>query len=251
MQNNLTEKRNILGWSLGLSALILPMAVATVVQAADGAKNLFYRQIEEPTAPLNTGLQYWIELKRGGKILNVSNKFAFKSGDKIRIHVKSNIDGYAYVLLLEGSRGEQSVLFPDPQFHDNNMVRANRDIPIPAEGYMAFDQNPGTEKLVLLLSRTQLDAVKYVADKARTRVQIAAVPNGSKDLIPGSVVLAYADQDSEKPGAPESPSKPTPPSNDNKPDSSIVANNESAVTTLIQKNPQEVLAVDVALMHQP
>lgn len=262
MQNSLTIKRTYLGRSLcACLALFVPLAfelTSQIAYAADGAKNLFYRQIEQPTSSINTGLQYWIELKRGGKVLNVSNKFAFKSGDKIRIHVKSNIDGYAYVMLLEGSRGEQSVLFPDPQFHDNNKVRANHDIPIPAEGFLAFDQNPGTEKLVLLLSRTQIDAVKYVADKARARVQIAAVPNGSKDLIPGSVVLAYADQDNTKANSvtPSSQGSQSSPDPNDKPDTNTVAaNNEnadnSAVTTLIQKNPEEVLAVDVALMHQP
>lgn len=239
------------------SLLALFASSLLAAEAVDGAKNLFYRQIEQPSASINTGMQYWIELKRNGKVSNVSNKFQFKSGDKIRIHVKSNIDGFAYVLLVEGSRGEQSILFPDAQFHDNNRVRAAIDIPIPGDGYLTFDQNPGTEKLVLLLSRKQMDATQYIANKANKRVQIAAVRSGAKDLIPGSVVLAYAEQDSEqKPvndgavpdksknkGAPEAPA--TDKSN------LLVANAESAITTLIQKNPEEVLAVDVSLMHQP
>lgn len=256
MQINMTKKKSNLGRKLSVFALLLISGIGLAqsrAQAIDGAKNLFYRQIEQPSAPINTGLQYWIELKRAGKVLNVSNKFAFKSGDKIRIHVKSNIDGYAYVLLVEGSRGEQSILFPDPQFHDNNRISSNRDIPIPGEGYLAFDQNPGTEKLVLLLSRTQMDAAKYIADKAKTRVQIAAVPNGSKDLIPGSVVLAYAEQDGNASDLAKPPQKPQnqPAPTDNAETNKVIASSESAVTTLVQKNPQEVLAVDVALMHQP
>lgn len=261
MQYSLTINRTYLGWILCTCLLLVWLVFESnfqMARAADGAKNLFYRQIEQPSSSINTGLQYWIELKRGGKVQNVSNKFAFKSGDKIRIHVKSNIDGYAYVMLLEGSRGEHSVLFPDSHFHDNNKVRSNHDIPIPAEGYLAFDQNPGTEKLVLLLSRTQLDAAKYIADKARTRVQIAALPNGSKDLIPGSVVLAYADQDSNGANTGQSSAQSTTASSnsvDKQDSNKLVANNENsdnpAVTTLIQKNPEEVLAVDVALMHQP
>lgn len=272
--NNLTGCLSKLGRSL-----IVPIALALLAAqlngsaAAEGAKNLFYRQIDQPSAPLNTGLQYWIELKRAGKVQSVSNKFAFKSGDKIRIHVKSNIEGFAYVMLVEGSRGEQSVLFPDPQFNDNNKVRPNQDIPIPQEGYLAFDQNPGTEKVVLLLSRTQMDAGKYIADKAKAkaRVQIAAVPDGAKDLIPGSVVLAYAEQDNQKPsaadGAEQVPVSPgsTAAANSKVNDNRIVGSanssnvslsepvsaTDSAVTTLVQKNPEEVLAVDVSLTHQP
>ena len=223
----------------------------------EGAKNLFYRQMEQPKASINTGLQYWIELKRDGKVSNVSNKFSFKSGDKIRIHVKSNVDGYAYIALMEGSRGEQSILFPDPQFHDNNTVKASTDYPIPGDGYLTFDQNPGTEKLVLMLSRKQMDARQYIADNTKKRVQIAAVGNGSKDLIPGSVVLAYAEQDNNvqelkaTPNGSNSSGTPSTPQDGKKKSDDIIANNDSAVTTLIQRNPEDVLAVDVALMHRP
>lgn len=247
-QKNLTFNAGILGVEsklllcVALAALSITGSVAEPM-SADGAKNLFYKQIEQPSSNLNTGMQYWIELHRGGKVLNVSNKYSFRSGDKIRIHMKSNIDGFAYVMLLEGSRGEQSILFPDAQFHDNNKVQANRDIPIPADGYLAFDQNPGTEKVVLLLSRTQLDPKKYMADKVKTRVQIAAVPNGSKDLIPGSVVLAYADSTPLENSSPDEKKKQS--------DSTLVASNDTGVTTLVQKNPEEILAVDVDLMHQP
>ncbi len=238
-----------------LGAFVLGYSYCPEACLADGgAKDLFYKQQASSSAVLNTGIQYWIELKRAGKISNVSNKFAFKSGDNIRIHVKSNVDAFAYVMLKEGSSGEQSVLFPDPHFHDNNKLKAGQDYSLPQEGYMAFDQNPGTEKVLLLLSRTAIDANKFLADKTKKHVLIAAAPSGAKDLIPGSVVLAYSKQDSAI--ANQLPDKPTTGGDESSPLVSAAAQNsaasiEDATTTLVQRDPNQVLSIDLALMHQP
>jgi len=230
---------------ISATALLAASALVIPCQSKDGAKDLFYRQEASPTAVLNNGVQYWIELNRAGQVSKVSNKFAFKSGDRIRIHVKSNIEAFAYIILKEGSSGEQSVLFPDERFHDINKFKASVDYPVPQEGYLAFDRTPGTEKLILLLSRQALDANKYLLDKTREHVTIAAVTSGAKDLIPGSVVMAYADQDSSLPnevpeGAPETHRADVLSSNSNK-----------AVTTLVQTDPNQVLAIDLALLHEP
>ncbi len=243
-----------------ISALL---SLAAKCSAEDGAKDLFYRQQSMSTNParslemLNTGIQYWIELKRAGKTLNVSNKFSFKSGDKIRIHLKSNVDAYAYVILQEGSSGEQSVLFPDSRFHDKNKLNASVDYSIPQEGDMAFDQNPGTERLLLLLSRTPLDPTKYLANKTNKPVVIAAAPSGAKDLIPGSVVLAYSKQDALQFGAPSQSKSQhqladaSPGLNPRCQEAQFASSSEDATTTLVQKDPALVLSVDLALMHNP
>ncbi len=109
----------------------------------EGAKGLFWEQNNNPDKKLNTGVQYWIELHRDGRKETVSNKYNFKSGDKIRFHVKANIDCYAYILLKSGSRGEQSVLFPEETLSESNKVKRGTDYIIPAEGFLAFDENPG------------------------------------------------------------------------------------------------------------
>jgi hypothetical protein len=229
------------------ATLVVAGSLAIPGLCKDGAKDLFYKQQASPAVVLNNGLQYWIELNRGGQLSKVSNKFAFKSGDKIRFHVKANIDAFAYVMLREGSNGEQSVLFPDARFHDNNKFKASVDYPIPQDGFLAFDSSPGTEKLILLLSRQELDANKYLADKTKKHVTIAAVPDGAKDLIPGSVVLAYSDQDSAAhTKVPEKIPSGTP-----VPSNVFASASEQAVTTLVQTDPTQVLAVDLALLHEP
>ena len=108
-----------------------------------GAKGLFFQQLEKPHESLNTGLRYWIEMRRNGTTQRVSNKFQFKSGDSIRFHIRSNIDGYAYILLSSGSRGEREVLFPDEKAGEKNRVGAGHDYVLPQDGSLTFDENPG------------------------------------------------------------------------------------------------------------
>src|SRR5262249_41710353 len=98
-----------------------------------------------------------------------------------------------YILLSSGSRGEQSVLFPEP--HEDNKVERGKDISLPREGYLTFDEHPGIEKVSLLLSRMPTDATAYLnktRDEDRTLVASAAI--GSKDLIPSKILLSYSQQ---------------------------------------------------------
>ncbi|MCA9803471.1 MAG: DUF4384 domain-containing protein [Cyanobacteria bacterium HKST-UBA02] len=152
----------------------------------EGAKALYREQGDK-----YTGLQYWIELHRNNQIQKVSNKFKFQDGDRIRFHVKSNIDGYAYILLTDGSRGEKSVLFPDESTSDDNRVKRSRDYVLPEVGYLTFDENPGNEKVTLLLSRTPINAQAYLDKPTEEPTLIASAIPGSKDLIPQKVLVAY------------------------------------------------------------
>lgn len=188
-----------------VASLLIALAVAglgaTSVCAEEGAKGLFFEQLDSPYKSLNTGVQYYIELHRDGKLTKVTNKYGFKNGDKIKFHVKSNVDGYAYILLKSGSRGEQSVLFPDPSTGDDNKVKRGSDYVIPATGFLTFDDNPGTEKVSLVLSRTPIDAQAYLATPVEAPTLIASALTGAKDLIPSRVLVHYSDANK----APEQP----------------------------------------------
>lgn len=174
-------------------AVALGAAVAGSAWADEsvGAKGLFFDQLEKPSESLNTGLRYWIELKRGSTVTRVSNKYQFKTNDSIRFHVRSNIDGFAYILLSSGSRGEQSVLFPDAKADENNKVDRGKDYVLPSDGYLTFDENPGLEKLTLLLSRAPMDAQAYLAKPQKEVTMIASSQSGSKDLVPARIYVSY------------------------------------------------------------
>lgn len=209
--------------------LCLLAAAAAAAAAEQGAKGMFYEQLSHPQSTLNNGVQYWIELKRAGETTRmVNNKFQFKSGDQIRLHVRSNVDGFAYVVLREGSQGEHSVLFPHPKHRDDNHLKANIEYTIPSDSYLAFDENPGTERLVLVLSRKAIAPETEAPDKYKDKVVVASRIEGSKDLVPGSLVLSYGN-DLPKPSS----------------------ESEQAVITVVQKNPADALALEICLEHTP
>ncbi len=182
----------------------LPLALCAFITAAmpalsaghadkvvPGPKDLFRTQLDNQKEESNTGVQYWIELKRGSQHMRVSNKYPFKTGDQVRFHVIPNIDGYAYVLLKNGSRGERAVLFPNERMHEDNHVAHGRDVMIPGDGtYLQFDENPGTEQLSLVVSRAPINATAYLNEQSAP-VMIASAEGGSKDLIPTKVYVSY------------------------------------------------------------
>lgn len=177
----------------------------------DGAKSLYAAQMNNQTEAMNLGVQYWIELHRGKETIRVNNKLSFKSGDKIRFHVRPNVNGYAYILLRSGSRGEQSVLFPDPARGESNKIVAGIDYSLPADDFLQFDDNPGQEKLTLLVSRTPVDATAYLHTPENERILVASAMTGSKDLVPSKILLAYAPQPPAVEHAAQPPERPKAP----------------------------------------
>lgn len=179
--------------NIALAALVVcaGLASAATQNPDPAAKGLFYEQLNKKDQKLNNGLRYWIELDRGNKSYHVSNKHQFVSGDRIRFHVVANINGYAYILLKNGSRGEKCVLFPDAKSNDDNNIQGGREYVLPGDGFLTFDENPGTEKLTLLLSRAQIDAVAYLNDPKNEPMLIAANLDGSKDLIPTKHLISF------------------------------------------------------------
>lgn len=181
-------------FSLIMTAL-LGLSLSTPGYALDenqdkGAKGLFYEQLASPSKNLNTGVQYWIKLNRDGKKVRVTNKQEFRSGDQIWFCIKSNVKGYAYILLSDGSRGEQSVLFPDPSVSESNKIYPGKTYTLPSQGALTFDENPGLEKVTLLVSRHPIDAQAYLNKPNQQQTLIASAMTGSKDLVPAKVLVS-------------------------------------------------------------
>lgn len=91
---------------LALSATFGSSAIAS----QNRAKDMYYQQLQTPAQSINNGIQCSIELIRKGRRQIVDNRYAFKSGDKIRFKITPNFDGYAYILMAKGSRDRKSVV---------------------------------------------------------------------------------------------------------------------------------------------
>jgi hypothetical protein len=163
---NLRIALKFVGFTIFVSSLSASIAMSSKAQSSGtssgtSARGLFFEQIKKPEAKLNTGVIYWVELDRAGQKSHVTNKTTFVEGDKIRFHFKPNIDGYAYILIAEGSNGEKTTLFPSGELSDNK-VKCGEEIVLPfAKGtdqaWLKFDDTPGTETVRIIVSRTPID----------------------------------------------------------------------------------------------
>jgi hypothetical protein len=118
-------------------------------------------------APVPTGLpgtKVTIELSRNGKLSFVKPTFKFRSGDKIRLRLRTNFEGYVSVLNL-GSSGNIHTLYPVQG--SDNYVRPTSDYQIPGgNGWIVFDNNPGTEIISVIMSEDELRGLEGLKSDA-------------------------------------------------------------------------------------
>jgi hypothetical protein len=101
----------------------------------------------------------------GGEYIEVSPDTMFRSGDKIRVSIEANDASYLYIV-QQGSSKAWNVLFPNGEIDDgSNHVERNRRYTIPAGGRFVFDEQAGTERIFIVLSRRpEPDLEKMIYD---------------------------------------------------------------------------------------
>ncbi|MDZ4837946.1 MAG: alpha/beta fold hydrolase [Candidatus Melainabacteria bacterium] len=138
-------------------------------------------------------INFWIELNRDGKTYRCNNKMAFKSGDAIRFHLIPGSDGFAYLVMQAGTTGKSDVLFPNKQYGMHNHLKKGQDYPIPSEGWMQFDDHPGTEQLGLVFANEQVDVTPESLKNRTLTAFVSPDESGAKDLCPTRMKLSWDD----------------------------------------------------------
>lgn len=147
----------------------------------------------DPAKQRILGLSYWIELADASStpIGPVTDQHTFVSGDRIRLHFRSNRDGHVLLVQL-GSSGTSSVLFPDTRRGlAENRLRAQEDHVLPSpERWFKFDKNAGTETLLVLFARSQAELdhsfptrATMDAEQTGALLELASDATGRKDLV--------------------------------------------------------------------
>jgi hypothetical protein len=144
----------------------------------------------------NMGIKYWLELIQPGntQIVRVNSNRVFHSGERIRLHVETNVDGRVTLLQLAHD-GASLVLFPDARINGgDNYIRAGIDTPVPsARAWIKFDNRPGLERLVVFLTPTNR---RLPSDRPSPLIQQADTRAAAPQPKPGE----SSDGDIEKPG---------------------------------------------------
>ena len=122
-----------------------------------------------PTSPPATpiGLGYTLFMRdSNGDPVRVDPSEEFHTGERVRIALEPNVDGYLYIFHSEGD-GPPEMIFPDWRLDDGyNEIDAHvpYDVPSGAEKderlrWFTFDATPATERLYIVVTREPLSAV--------------------------------------------------------------------------------------------
>ncbi len=173
-----------------------------------------HKQIANTELPAVTGVMYYVEfLRPTGELTRVNSDHVFHSGDRIRLHLQSNIDGNLVIYQSENG-SEPQVLFPSPKLADGSgRITKASDVVLPSpKAWFKFDDHPGQILLTLKLSADSkaspvTDNPTLMAD-AGSAHEIEAAQKGSKALVietddspsdPSKVVVVDTRRDSKLP----------------------------------------------------
>jgi hypothetical protein len=100
------------------------------------------------------GTKVTIELMRNGESSDVDSNYRFRSGDRIRLRLQTNFEGYVSLVNV-GSSGKVQTLYPGDGIP--RLVYPSRDFLVPESGaWILFDDTPGVELLTVVMSNKPL-----------------------------------------------------------------------------------------------
>jgi hypothetical protein len=111
--------------------------------------------------PNAIGLGYTLFIKQGENLLSADLGREFREGDKIRVALETNTNGYLYIFHTENGLKPQ-MLFPHAQIDGgaNSIAAHARDfVPADIKTWFEFDNVPATERLYIVVSRQPLAGV--------------------------------------------------------------------------------------------
>jgi hypothetical protein len=100
------------------------------------------------------GLRYsFLRYDSSGDAEEVDADHVFHSGDRMKIRLETNSDGFLYIV-MKGTSGSWRVMFPSKEYgNGDNRVRAGQVYELPRNTRFAFTGKPGAERIFLVLSR--------------------------------------------------------------------------------------------------
>lgn len=132
-----------------------------------------------PEAGPALGLRYTVLKRSAGEMREVPVNSVFVAGDKIQLKVEANVPGYLYII-AQGSSGTWKPMFPSAEVEDgNNRVDGWRSYTMPPRSVMTFDEQKGTERIFIVLSREpepDLEKMIYSLQGGGSAPQPAAAP---------------------------------------------------------------------------
>jgi uncharacterized protein DUF4384 len=142
----------------------------------------------EPSSPVNArrmGLGVTLFMRdSNGLAVRVDPEHVFRKGDRVRILLETNADGYLYIFNTTND-GEATMIYPDAELDEaGNYLQAHVPFEIPSSlsteerlRWFAFDDSAGTERVFFVFTREPLSGIP-IDD------ELVALCRNSKDRCP-------------------------------------------------------------------
>jgi len=106
-----------------------------------------------------------------GLAVRVDPEHVFRKGDRVRVLLETNTDGYLYIF-NQTDEGPVMMIYPDKDLDEaGNYIKAHVPWEIPSSAadkerlrWLVFDENPGNERLFFVFTREPLDGVPIEDD---------------------------------------------------------------------------------------
>jgi len=106
-----------------------------------------------------------------GLAVRVDPEHVFRKGDRVRVLLETNNDGYLYIF-NQTDEGPVIMIYPDKDLDEaGNYIKAHVPWEIPSSAadeerlrWLVFDENPGNERLFFVFTREPLDSVPIEDD---------------------------------------------------------------------------------------
>jgi len=109
----------------------------------------------------------------------------FQTGERVKLQVESNVDGYLYIF-MKGSSGKETLIYPDDRINNGrNEIRSWQKVTVPANGWFQITEQAGEDSLLLVVSRTPLlnEAERKAKDDERTILAMRQrLPSETRDF---------------------------------------------------------------------
>ncbi len=122
------------------------------------------------------GVKVSVRLRRDGQERPASIGEQFYSGDRIKLALETNFNGYVAVVNI-GPTGNKKLLYPEEE--DAVFPAGGATLPPADDKWIVFDDNPGEEKVVLIFSAAPL---RFGAQRPETQAAPPPAPLPSPGL---------------------------------------------------------------------
>jgi hypothetical protein len=161
---------------LAIGAVVLGSAFFALTPVSADSPGEYLREKRTKSDVIPVSVTYSIEVVRGGKVTAVPDSYAFHKKEGVMFHVKSNTEGYMYILASGAQGSEYDVLYP-PAGDRATPLQRNKDYHLPEKG-------------VELKNGGSLNSVKLVFSKQRIQRDRGIEMSGQKIIDPFDNTLA-------------------------------------------------------------